>query len=317
LRLGSEEEAGIVRWIFHQFVVEQNSDAAIARQLNQAKIANQHGRAWTDRMIHNILRNENYIGNIVYNRTSRRLGQKLVNNPVERWIRSEVVVDPLIDRSLFKRAQRIMEARYVSITEDEMLLRLRFLLRRKGKLNFNIIKGADGVPSPASYVKHFGSLRKAFELIGYTSPRDSDWIDSRRHWSEVLGTHATQVAEALTAAKHANVQVEQESASISVNGMIRIYFQIARQLRKRGQNHAPAWRVYCRKGPSGLLVVLRLDGPNRAIVDYLVLPTAKLTQRYLYVSARGDDHSAACIKTMADLIATLKSRFAPKRRRHD
>ena len=32
-------------------------------------------------MIHTILKNENYIGNIVYNRTTRRLGQKQMNNP--------------------------------------------------------------------------------------------------------------------------------------------------------------------------------------------------------------------------------------------
>ena len=34
-----------------------------------------------------ILLNENYIGNIVYNRTTRSLGQKQMSNPQERWVR--------------------------------------------------------------------------------------------------------------------------------------------------------------------------------------------------------------------------------------
>lgn len=65
LAVGSQQEVAIVRWIFHQFVIEKESDASIARQLNKAAVANQHGRPWTDCMIHRILRNENYVGNVV------------------------------------------------------------------------------------------------------------------------------------------------------------------------------------------------------------------------------------------------------------
>lgn len=133
---GSQEEASIIRWIFAEFVDEKKTDIAIARQLNRAGIINQHGRPWTAEMIHNILRNENYVGNIIYNRTSRRLGQRLVKNHPDRWVRSGLVIDPIVDRALFERAQKIMDNRYVSISDDEMLLRLRLLLKRKGKLTF-------------------------------------------------------------------------------------------------------------------------------------------------------------------------------------
>ena len=75
LRLGSDEEIAVVRWIFQQFVMERKTDVEIARQLNRGNIANHHGRPWTYIMVHSILKNENYIGNLVYNRTSRRLGQ--------------------------------------------------------------------------------------------------------------------------------------------------------------------------------------------------------------------------------------------------
>ncbi len=47
VRAGSDYEAAIVQWIFHQFVVEGESYTAIARQLNQAGIANHNGRPWT------------------------------------------------------------------------------------------------------------------------------------------------------------------------------------------------------------------------------------------------------------------------------
>ena len=62
-------------------------------------------------MIEAILKNENYVGNFVYNRTSRRLGQKLVNNPHHLWVRRAAAVNPMVDQDLFARAQKIMAER--------------------------------------------------------------------------------------------------------------------------------------------------------------------------------------------------------------
>jgi hypothetical protein len=99
------------------------------------------------------------------------------------------------------RAQKILNERYLSIPEDEMLLRLRLLVKRKGRLCANIINEAAGVPSAMSYIKHFGSLRKAFERIGYKSPRDCDWLDPRSHWNEVAVAHARHITAALAAGR--------------------------------------------------------------------------------------------------------------------
>ncbi|MEH2614396.1 DNA invertase Pin-like site-specific DNA recombinase [Bradyrhizobium sp. AZCC 1693] len=181
LRPGSEEEIAVVRWIFQQFVVERRTYVDIARQLNRVNVANHHGRPWTDIMVEVILKNENYVGNLVYNRTSRRLGQKLVNNPHHLWVRSAAAVDPMVDQDLFARAQKNMAERYISIPEDEMLRRLRLTLARKGKLSDGIIRNTAGLPSTQCYVKHFGSIRKAYALIGYKASRDCAWYDARQH----------------------------------------------------------------------------------------------------------------------------------------
>jgi DNA invertase Pin-like site-specific DNA recombinase len=313
LRPGSQNEAETVRWIFHQFVVEQLSDAEIARGLNGAKVANQNGRPWTASMIHCILRNEGYVGNIVYNRTSRRLGQKLVDNPSDRWIRSNSVLEPIVDKGLFARAQNIMEQRYLSLPEEQMLQRLRLLLKRKGELNSNIIANASGVPCVSSYFKHFGSLRKAFALVGYIPPRNCDWIDTKRCWFEILATHAKQIAEALKSTKRVPVHLEEENACVIVKGSGRICFQIARHSPRRKPNHLAEWRAHRKKGLSGLLVVLRLDEANRGIADYLVLPASKITSAYLRFSDK-NVHDAIAFNTMPELIAGIKSRLRRKAR---
>ena len=73
-----------------------------------------------------------------------------------------------------------MAERRIEIPEDQMLLRLRVALNRKGKLNSSIINNTAGLPSVTSYIKHFGTLRKIYSLLGYLASRNCDWIDTRR-----------------------------------------------------------------------------------------------------------------------------------------
>jgi len=82
-----------------------------------------------------LLRNEAYIGNFIYNRDTEKLGAKRTHNPRELWIRSEGTIEPIIERDVFLRAKKTMEERRVCITEEEMLVRLRKVLMKKGKLS--------------------------------------------------------------------------------------------------------------------------------------------------------------------------------------
>jgi DNA invertase Pin-like site-specific DNA recombinase len=315
IRFGSEEEAAIVRWIFRQFVVERKSDTEIARQLNRTSIANHNGRPWTDGMIHTVLKNENYVGNLVYNRTSRRLGQKLVNNPQHLWIRGAAAIDPIVDQSLFVRAQKIMAERRVEIPEDQMLLRLRVTLNRKGRLNSSIINNTVGLPCVSSYVKHFGSLRKAYALVGYETSRDCDWIDTRNSWFDVLTRHATQVAEALRVDPGLEAGVDKDGVGVTVNRKRRVSFLTARQLAKRDAGHAAQWRAYRRRMPSGLLAVIRLNDANKAIQDYLLLPALRRTGPYLRLSDTSlARYKAVRVDRLDELIREVKARLGTRGR---
>jgi DNA invertase Pin-like site-specific DNA recombinase len=305
LALGPPDEAAVVRWIFQACVIGKKSDAAIARELNQSEIPNQYGRPWTGGMIATILRNENYVGNIVYNRSTCRLGQKRVKNPIDRWVRGDMALDPIVERSHFESAQRILENRYVTLSEDEMLVRLRLLLKRKGKLSLNLIDAAADAPSAASYTKHFGSIRKAFGRIGYKVPRDCDWIDRRVHWSEVLAAHANTVAAALDATKHAKIEVDKRRVIVTVKGTVQLHFVVVRQIKRKRPSHSPVWRMYRAKIRRGLLVLLRLNEANSTIADYLVAPAARLTGTFVYLS---DTSNKGTVRagTIEDLVAVIK-----------
>jgi recombinase len=236
-------------------------------------------------MIPTILANENYIGKTVYNRTSRRLGQKLVKNPDHTWVRGAAAIEPIVDPGIFARAQKLLAVRRVEIPEDEMLVRLRLALRRRGKLNSRIINETLGLNHVSSYVKHFGSLRKAYALIGYTSPRNCDWIETRDFWAAEQARHAAELAELLRTELGLQADFFPDGIALQIGGERLVSFLVARRLAHRGEDHAAQWKAYRRQISSGLLAVMRLDAANRRIQDYVLLPATLKAGRYVWLSS--------------------------------
>ena len=82
---GPEDEIGIVREIYERFATGGQSERQIAQWLNAEKIKSEYERPWTRGMVFQVLTNEKYIGNNIYNRMSFKLKKKRVRNPPEMW----------------------------------------------------------------------------------------------------------------------------------------------------------------------------------------------------------------------------------------
>ena len=106
---GTTDEVEIVRWIFQEFL-QRKSETAIARQLNQRAIATSTGQPWNRALIGRLLRNEDYIGNLIFNRRSHKLREKYTYNQPDAWIRSEDCIEPIIERVVFQRARKILKS---------------------------------------------------------------------------------------------------------------------------------------------------------------------------------------------------------------
>ena len=148
-------------------------------------------------MVDSILRNENYIGNTVYNRESFPLRGRKIKNPPSLWIRTKGSIAPAVDRGIFLRAQRRLTLRWLHLTDDQLLLRLKSLLEKEGQLSEKIIDRTLGVPSIRVYCKRFGSLQNAYRRIGYELKWDLDWIDRRSEFNELLKDTAADLVARL------------------------------------------------------------------------------------------------------------------------
>ncbi len=132
---GPEEEVATVRWIYQVFVNEGKLESDIAAALNVKGIKTDFGREWNRGTVHQVLTNEKYIGNNVYHRTSFKLKRKHVVNPPERWIRADAAFEGVVESEIYLRAREIILARSQRLSDEEMLEKLRALLKQHGRIS--------------------------------------------------------------------------------------------------------------------------------------------------------------------------------------
>ena len=273
---GPPDEIELVKFIFKRFVEDRRSEESIARELKIRGVLNR-GRPWSAYAIQYLLENENYIGTNVYNRHSNKLrtGQKA--NPPLAWIRRENAFAPIIDKTIFVKAQQRLSDRQKcwGLSNEEMLKRLRILLHRSGGLSKRIIDQADDLPSATLYQMRFGSLREAYRLIGYGGARNCEYIVSRTRRRNLIKAIGMKVAIAL-AKSGAEARLDQVHQILRVHG-IAISFRVARSWTDGEEAHSPTWTIRRgRKLPPGLIVVIRLNESNQDVRDYLLMKASEL-----------------------------------------
>ena len=134
--------------------------------MNTEGILTDLSRPWTRGTVHQVLTNEKYIGNNVYNRASFKLKVKRVVNPPDIWVRHDGAFEPIVEQDFFEAAQRIIQDRSRRYSDQELLERLSAILSEKGWLSGLIIDEMDDMPSSSTFRHRFGSLVRAYQLWG-------------------------------------------------------------------------------------------------------------------------------------------------------
>src|SRR5512132_2516373 len=155
---GPADEIATVDRIYRLFVEDGKTEAQIAEILNGAGTATDLRRPWTRGSVHQVLSNEKYIGNNVYNRVSFKLEERRVTNPPAMWVRADQAFQAVVEPPLFYAAQGIIRERSRRYSDVDMLQHLQRLYAQHGWLSPIIIDEAEGGPGSGAYRCRFGSL---------------------------------------------------------------------------------------------------------------------------------------------------------------
>lgn len=267
---GPQEEIETVRWIYRCFVDKRLNEAEIATQLNNQGIKTDLDREWTRGTVHQILTNEKYIGNNIFNRTSCKLKKRRVNNDPDMWVRAEGVFEAIVEPSYFYTVQGIIAERSRRLSDEDLLTKLKSLHERKGWLSGILIDEMEDMPSSSSYAYRFGSLIRAYQMIGYTPDRDYRYIEINRHLRKI---YPDIVEDALRQIEEMGGSVHREVTSdlIFINDEISVSIIICRCFQTQaGRNR---WKMRFDSGlRPDITIAIRMDEENEKPLDYYVLP---------------------------------------------
>ncbi len=272
---GPTDEVEMVRSIYRYFVEDGRSEKEIAATLNARGIATDLGRAWTRGTVHQILINEKYVGNNVWNRISYKLKKKRVWNGPDMLIRADNVFEPIVDRLLFDAAQVIIRERSRRLSDDEMLEALGNLFRERGYLSGLIIDEVDDLPSSSAYQGRFGSLLRAYQLIGFSPDRDYSYVEINR---SLRALYPNVVAATIAGIQHAGGRVERNASTdlLTINGEFTASIVIVRC--QETEAGSLRWHVRFDTGLSpDITIAVRMDAENKAARDHYLLPKLDMT----------------------------------------
>ena len=271
---GAPVEIETVQWMYRAFVEEGKLEQEIADLLNSRDVQTDDGWSWTRGRVHQVLTNPKYVGDNVWNRISYKLKKLRVRNDPEMWVRSNGAFEPIVERHLFDAAQAIIQNRSRRMSEEDMLDRLRTLYQARGHLSGLIIDETEDLPSSSTYSARFGSLGRAYQLVGFTPERDLTYIEINRLLRELL---PEIVMEAIGQIGEIGGRVEQDSQTqmLTVNDEFTVALCIARcQETAAGTLR---WQIRFDTGLSpDVIIALRMDRENQAVQDYYILPRVDL-----------------------------------------
>lgn len=303
---GPKDEVDIVQSIYHEFVDERRDEAEIAHSLNEQNIVTDLRRPWTRGTVHQILINEKYIGNNVWNRGSFKLKRCRVRNDPSIWIRANGAFKAIVDRSIFCRAQTIIQARSDRLSDDEMLSRLSELAKHHGSLSGIVIDEAEGCPSSSAYQHRFGSLLRAYTLIGYTPARDYRYVETNRF---LRSLYPGLVSDTVAKIEQAGSPVfcDPETDLLTINDEFTVSLVIARCMTTgRG---ALRWKVRLDNSlRPDITIAMRMEQSNRQILDYYLLPRMDFPNGRVRMSEENGLHLDAYRTDSLDQFLQLTAR---------
>ena len=134
-----EEQAEVVRRIFHMYVHESMGSRSIAVRLADEGIPTQTGKLmWRQSYVHHVLGNATYTGTWVYGKSrhmSTEDGVKIYDQPRDTWI--EIPIPQLIDDKTWERAQKVKKQRSSRAKRNTKVVYLLQHLLRCGECGHN------------------------------------------------------------------------------------------------------------------------------------------------------------------------------------
>ena len=267
---GPKNEIKIVNRIYDLFIDNNVPEFIIAERLNEQNIPAENGTLWTRAKIHQILTNEKYIGNNIYNKTSAKLKSRLVKNPKHEWVRCDKAYKPIISKKKYNKAQEIIQLRSIHLTNEDLLEKLKQKLESNGKLSGFIIDEDDTGPSSSVYRTRFGGLLRAYTLIGYKPEHDYSYLKInealRSFYSEIIEDFKGEILKS-----NCHIDEYKYAPMLYINDEFLISVLVTKCIHMKSGKLR--WKVrFDNSQKADITIVIRMNSQNISPLDFYIIP---------------------------------------------
>jgi DNA invertase Pin-like site-specific DNA recombinase len=270
---GPEAEVTIVASIYRSFISSRKGETEIAADLNAQGVKTHLGKPWANFNVHEVLVNPKYIGVNLYNRSSFKLKQKRVRNPPEMWIKREKAFEAIVSREDFKTVQAILDDRIRAKSDQELLDGLLHILKTHGRLSYRIVDEAASIPTSQTYARRFGSLTRAYALIGWRSERDCTYVEANRTVEALRSALLESIVQDIRRSG-ATIDTSDRKGLLTINQEFTASIHVERCY-QRPNGHQ--WRVKIDHSRGcDVSLVARMNAGNDSILDYYVFPSNEI-----------------------------------------
>ncbi|OUL72720.1 recombinase family protein [Paraburkholderia hospita] len=218
---GPPNEVALVRKIFDWYVHDGLGIYKIADRLNGFGLYNAQGRPWSNTTIHELLRNEKYMGNMLWNRRSQKLHTSYVRNPETRWVRAVGAFEPIVDTAVFDATQARLDRYKSKADEHQVLASISRLLQKTGRLTLRTIKQQLDIPGRTRVRRVRPSLEDAYRQVGYFPAFDIAYVDHRTTAKKTMAQYVLDVVAQLEASGH-RVERDDRFSTLCIDQELRI-----------------------------------------------------------------------------------------------
>jgi DNA invertase Pin-like site-specific DNA recombinase len=264
---GPAHELETVRLVYQLFIEQKMPLVAISRYLNRRSILNVAGREWNSMSVRQLLSNEKYIGNCLYNRGSKKLGGKWKRNAHHHWVRAKAAFERVVSDERFIAAQRQLKDNAGRYTDNEMLDILTAILCCHGHLSRDLVHKTKNAPSTNCYRAHFGTLANAFRQVGFTTRRTRDGESSLVLRNAICEEFAGQVR------RRGGLATILPRNQIRINNELTAAVVLGRTVPSATPHIQSVWQFgYRSRAKPDLMIVARLERGCSSVQDYFALP---------------------------------------------
>jgi DNA invertase Pin-like site-specific DNA recombinase len=272
LVLGPPDQVAVVRWMFKQSAAGMSIER-IAERLNKRGTRSIAGKPWAKSTVMGMLKDLRYTGTLIFGRPNSRSRGLIKPNPdsaPREFIRVDHAFPAIVTQELFLAAQARRKLRPCELTDDELLMTLRDLWQRSGRITTALINRDAALPSMQVYLRRFGNLRAAYKRIGYVQDRCLEYCDVRVRIQVWLPSVMGFVREILEDRGSSVIQIGR--AILRIDDTWSVSFHLMQHSLGSGKKNR--WIVPRPHRSADILVGIRMDIQGDYPLDYLILPAA-------------------------------------------